>query len=241
MRRLLLQNALQHVLHVLTAQSSPIALPTLRRDVHELRGGNLNLVKTYIELCHLYETRPHPSILAALRWDLPHLHPAKANGVFKDHDLLPLCDLLLLPQASHITSLSFRNCRLRAAGGLQLSRLITQMPQLESLDVSGNVLGPDAGAHFAGALPYARRLRELRLRSCRLRASGTDALALALARPTPVDAPLRSVDLSNNQMGFRSKAALERVNARRAQPLAIELSGNLVMTEALNVCTVSHP
>ena len=110
-----------------------------------LRGGSLQLVKLYIDLCQLYHTKPHPSILTALRWDLTHLHPVRANGVFRDHDLLPLVDLLMSPAASHITSLSFRGCRLRAAGGVQIARLIARMPQLTALDLSGNALGADAG------------------------------------------------------------------------------------------------
>ena len=213
-----------------------IELPELK--LHRLRGGDIELVQMYIGLCHLYESTPHPSILAALRWDLHHLHPVKANGQFRDHDLLPLCDLLLLPQAAHITSISFRNCRLRASAGVQIARLIARMPQLETLDVSGNVLGSDAGAHIADALAHSHRLRELKLRSCRLRAAGTDALSLALALPSHEGtSALRSVDLTNNQIGFRAKVALERVNMRRMRPLAIELGGNLVLTEALNVFT----
>ena len=48
---------------------------------------------------------------------------------------------------------------------------------------------------------------------------------------------LKVLDLSNNRIGFRSKAAIERVNANRLKPLALEMAGNLVLTEALNVLT----
>ena len=112
------------------------------------------------------------------------------------------------------------------------------LPQLEVLDLTGNKLGPEAGALFAEALSHSRSLKELRLKGTRLRAAGTDALALMLATSQPHEsAPLKLLDLSNNQIGFRSKAGLERVLSHLAQPLQVNLAGNLVMTEALNVLT----
>ena len=73
---------------LVTVGASSTAPPLLR-----FRGGGLELVRDYIELCTLYQTKPHPSVLTALRWDLSHLHPS--GTPFRDHDLLPLCDLLL--------------------------------------------------------------------------------------------------------------------------------------------------
>ena len=209
--------------------------------INKLRGGGLPLIRDYLKLCELYNTKPHPSVLTALRWDLPHIHPQRQQGTrpFRDHDLLPLTDLLLLPTATHITSLSFRGCRLRSSGAVMLAKLIIMLPQLESLDLTGNKLGPEAGALLADALSHSRSLKELRLKGCRLRKTGTDALALMLATSEPHEsAPLRLLDLSNNQIGFRSKAGIEKVNAMRERPIVINLAGNLVLTEALN--TVTH-
>ena len=215
---------------LLTVGVSSTAPPLLR-----FRGGGLELVRDYIELCTLYQTKPHPSVLTALRWDLSHLHPS--GTPFRDHDLLPLADLLLLPGATHIKSLSFRGCRLKAAGAVQLSRLIAFLPQLEQLDVSGNKLGADAGMHIADALALSRSLRELRLRGCKLRAAGTDALALALAAEPHATAPLELLDLSNNKMGYLSMKSINEINQRRSRPIDVILTGNLVLTEALNIFT----
>ena len=87
-----------------------------------------------------------------------------------------------------------------------LARLVALNQNLEALDLTGNKLGPEAGALFADALCQSRSLRELRLKGCKLRGTGTDALALALATAEPFEsAPLRVLDLSNNQIDFRSK------------------------------------
>jgi hemolysin III len=216
--------------------AGPQALPVL-----SLRGGGIELIRAYTELCDLYHTRPHPSVLTALRWDITTIHATRVAGrPFRDQDLLPLADLLLLPAARHVTSLSFRGCRLRSAGAVQISRLISMLPQLESVDLTGNKLGPEAGALLAEALSRSRSIRELRLRGCRLRAAGTDALSLALAHgvlPDGATAPLKLLDLSNNQVGFRSQAGIEQVNQRRERPIDLKLSGNLVLTESLNVAT----
>ena len=218
----------------------PVAAIPSPMSCLRLRGGGVALVRTYLELCALYGTRPHPSVLVALRWDLVHLHPARSKTVrsFRDHDMLPLVDLLLLPAASHITSLSLRGCALRStAGATLIARLVALHPTLVSLDVTGNKLGPEAGELLAESLSASRSLKHLRLRGCRLR-SGADALALALAtRPPHEFAPLRTLDLSNNHMGFRSKSGLERVNGHRSLPIALNLDGNLLLTEALNVAT----
>ena len=227
-----------HALPVPTSLAGRAKRPSL---LLRLRGGDLNLLRDYAKLCEFYHVKPHPSVLFALRWKLGHIHPSRRDGstrAFRDHDLLPLTDLLLQPGASHVTSLSFRGCRLRGSGALMLARLIALSPNLRSVDLTGNKLGPEAGALFADALAHSRSLVELRLKGCRLRQAGTDALALALATSLPHEsAPLRVLDLSNNQIGWRSKAGIERVNARRAQPITIELAGNLVLAETLNVIT----
>ncbi len=196
-------------------------------------------MKRYTELCAFYGVRPNVHVLIALRYDLPHLSPGHTGGrAFRDHDLLPLCDLLLQlgDQASHITSISFRGCRLRPASAGMLAKLVAQLPRLASLDLTGNRLGSDGCVQLADALERSRTLRELRMRGCDVSSPGADSLSLALARPPP-RAPLELVDLSNNRLGYFAKVALERVVKHRDEPISINLNGNLILVEVLNALT----
>ena len=99
-------------------------------------AGDGLLVRRYTELCRLYGARPRASVLSALRWDLSHIDASTDGRTFRDLDLMPLCDLLLLPEARHVTALSFRGCRLRASAAVQLAHLLLRLQCLPSIDVA---------------------------------------------------------------------------------------------------------
>lgn len=199
----------------------------------------LSTVRRYVKLCGVYNVKPHPSVLIALRYKLPLLAPGRIPGrQFRDHDLLPVCELLLDPGRSteHITSLSFRGCRLRAQGAIMLAALLRRSQHITALDLSHNRIGAAGGVLIAQAVAESRVLRELRLRGCRLRAMGTDAFTELLARQDPA-LPLALLDLECNQVGWHSKHGIESVNKRRPAPVQLFLAGNLVLAESLNTLT----
>ena len=48
---------------------------------------------------------------------------------------------------------------------------------------------------------------------------------------------LRALDVSNNEAGFFSQRRIERANENRRSPITLDLEGNLVVQEVLNVIT----
>ncbi|NBO92884.1 MAG: TIGR02996 domain-containing protein [Planctomycetia bacterium] len=75
-------------------------------------------------------------------------------------------------------------------------------PQLDTLDLSSNVIG-DVGAAALADAPACGRLRRLNLRSNRIGSAG----ALSLAR-SPYATTLAHLYLTNNPLGFEGSAAL---------------------------------
>lgn len=129
--------------------------------------------------------------------DLRHIGASKSY--FEDpKSVIPLAHL------PHLTSvdISYNDCNVTA-----LVEWMRQSTALESLDISGNVIGPDAAADIACALPDMPRLAVLRARSSDLKGEGVMHLVVAASRHSSI---LLLLDLVDNVSG-RQRERIEAV------------------------------
>ena len=220
-------------------------------------------VRQYTLLCHEYSAVPNAGVLTALRFRLAALRP---SGAFHDRDMLPLVDLLLgAPAAAHVRSLDFLQasrdgpefgrCGFGSHGALALAALLRKggaelgeegkegrLARIESLELSGNLIGPHGGVALAEALGGNVSLRVLGLRKCSVGERGGLALARTVLAPGS-GSVLRRMDLSVNNLGVRALTACEDALAARRQQkpatdvMEVDLSGNLVFAEVMNSVT----
>ena len=116
--------------------------------------------------------------------------------------------LSLVDKSRLLQSLLLNDVGLGDERAEELCSALTSRPPnlLNHLDLSGNGLGPRAGAALAGLIRDSRSLTRLNLGRNSLWLGGVWALAEALASPHP--APLCHLDLADNVIGATGCAAL---------------------------------
>ena len=126
-------------------------------------------------------------------------------------------------------TLSLQACELGLAEAEVVGWLLRHNPNLRSLDVSRNPLGPAGAACLGRALPHAAQLRELALNYthlCGTSASGVDALSTGVAgHPS-----LRTLELGGNAIGANGGMGVRGLVSALSHPegglAVLKLGGN---------------
>lgn len=123
--------------------------------------------------------------------------------------------------------LDLSSCSFTAEGTAQIIVAIAARGQMERVDISNNVIGPDNLPAYAA---LARCLvQDLRLNTCKLCSKGASILFKTLADPvTPLAGALRFCYLSGNEISDSAAEALCTVLERNTTLEAVDLGFNLL-------------
>jgi hemolysin III len=206
------------------------------------------LFQSYYAACTLYNCKPNPGVLTALRFGLPAL---RVSGAFFDSEMLALAEILLEfsnTHLSHVKRLDFTRASkegkahgqkgFQSHGAYALSRVLLQSKHITEVFVQRHKIGPYGAAAIFRSCEYNPTVKVLALRRCMIGEPGALAFASCIMSPS---CGLLEVDLSNCRMGYSGTkricdALVEREHSGLT-PTEVDLEGNMIFQEVMNAAT----
>ena len=207
------------------------------------------LFQSYYSACTLYNCKPNPGVLAALRYSLPAL---RVSGSFHDADMLALSEVLLANSNSllkHVERLDFSRASVegklngvkgfKSHGAFALSRVLLNSNYISEVFLQRHKIGPYGAAAIFAACQENPVVKVLILRRCLVGERGAYAFAQCVASDRCC---LLEVDLSNCCIGYLGSkvicgALIER-ERRGLDPIDVDLEGNLIFQEVRVMCRI---
>uniref|UniRef100_A0A6B2LB72 Uncharacterized protein n=1 Tax=Arcella intermedia TaxID=1963864 RepID=A0A6B2LB72_9EUKA len=194
-----------------------------------MSGGGMSVLKSvsvYQASCQAYHIEPDPNILVALNCKVGHL---SLGPHFNLANLLPLKEAL--KHTNHITSLSFRKCRLGSSLCYPLRDILKENKTIVHINLDSNDIDYHGVEALAEALKVNTTLKTLNIRNNRIKLVGAKILAEGLK----LNKGLESVDVTGNLTTYEGIQAIE--GACEARHIQCDTTGNALKEEILNSIT----
>jgi len=172
---------------------------------HELLAGNPALQRLYFMNCGISAEAARSiggEVLFRVPTELTVLH--LENNMSGGGGAIAIADIVAA--SPRLEDFKFASSRGTAEGGVALAGALRAAPGLRRLCLHDNLFGAPTLQALAAALPSLPLLTHLDVGDVLARDAGVGALAAALARAPP--AALRSLDVSENEVGPRGARAL---------------------------------